>query len=560
MIKQNENNLKELNDIISDQDEERGDSDLDISSRINLVSDLKEKIKQLKENNESNKKLIEDKQKELESLKTQNKEYMNKAQQIKESNSSEMMQINQKYNKILEELQQEKNKNDKIKKEYEDYKKNISKDTSMKITQKEAEINNYLKIVQQGEVDIAKSKAQINELNNKLNQNEITIKKYEKEIADLNGLKQKEKDFNIKLENIKEQYKKTSEEEIKKIRKGLLKQIGDKLSAEKKKYNDLYLNQENNYNSKFNEFSKIMLDSKVVTNSLNSNNEIRNLDNNIPKPETNLMQKVINTNDILPIMQVNNSRNDYNDNHINENENENVMQNNVKNSLNDNTNNNNDKNFTNKGQEVDTGDIVKNYINQANNNNNNVNNNNYNIINENNNIDENIEEEPMEEEYSYDCTNSMYLTVYIYEGTEDAEFEIFLRNNGTQTWAEDSKLINDPSSFLKTDIILLAQQKPNEERGYKTVIKNLGRYADGEYKAIFLFYTKGKIRGEKITAMVKIKEKDNKKSEIEENMDKISEFRDTFNLSEEEYSNEKIFEILKDNDFNFESAFSSLFN
>ena len=107
---------------------------------------------------------------------------------------------------------------------------------------------------------------------------------------------------------------------------------------------------------------------------------------------------------------------------------------------------------------------------------------------------------------------------------------------------------------------MLAPQKPNEERGYKTVIKNLGRYADGEYKVIYLFYTEGKIRGEKITAIVKIKEKDNKKSEVEENMEKINEFRDTFNLSEEEYSNEKIFEILKDNDFNFESAFSSLFN
>ena len=154
----------------------------------------------------------------------------------------------------------------------------------------------------------------------------------------------------------------------------------------------------------------------------------------------------------------------------------------------------------------------------------------------------------------------MYLTVYIYEGTEEAEFEIFLKNNGKKTWASDSKIINDPSSSLKTNDIDLAQQKPNEERGYKVVIKNLGRKPNGEYKIIFLFYTNKNIIGDKITAMVKIKEKDNEKSEMEENMDKIIEFRDTFNLSEDEYSNEKIFEILKDNDFNFENAFSSLFN
>ena len=537
MIKQNENNLKELNDIFSDEDEERGESDIDISSKINLVSDLKEKIKQLKENNDSNKKIIEDKQKELEALKQQNKEF--------ESNNSEIMVINEKYNKIVDELNQEKSKNNKLLEEYEKYKKDISKDTSIKISQKESEINNYIKQIQQEEIDKAKSINQINELNNKLKQNEITIKKYENENADL---KLKEKDFNIKLENLKEQYKKTSEEEIKKIKKSLLKNIGDKLIVEKKKYSDLYSDREKEYSSKFNEFSKLIPDSKVVTNSLNSNNESKNnnnIDNNIPQQADNLIQENMNTN---------NSGNDYNNNNINENNNENVIQNNnVNNSMNDNTNNNK-KFFTNEGHDVNTGEIIKNTFYKANNNE--INNEN----NDNNENNEDIQEEPKEEDYSYDCTNSMYLTVYIYEGTDEAEFEIFLRNNGTKIWGADSKLIIDPSSFLKTDIISLAPQKPNEERGYKTVIKNLGRYADGEYKVIYLFYTEGKIRGEKITAIVKIKEKDNKKSEVEENMEKINEFRDTFNLSEEEYSNEKIFEILKDNDFNFESAFSSLFN
>ena len=126
------------------------------------------------------------------------------------------MVINEKYNKIVDELNQEKNKNNKLLEEYENYKKDISKDTSIKISQKETEINNYIKQIQQEEIDKAKSINQINELNNKLKQNEITIKKYENENADL---KLKEKDFNIKLENLKEQYKKTSEEEIKKIKK-----------------------------------------------------------------------------------------------------------------------------------------------------------------------------------------------------------------------------------------------------------------------------------------------------------------------------------------------------
>jgi len=169
-------------------------------------------------------------------------------------------------------------------------------------------------------------------------------------------------------------------------------------------------------------------------------------------------------------------------------------------------------------------------------------------------------EEELKEGYSFDCTNAMYLTVYIYEGTDQAEFEIFLKNNGKKTWASDSKIKIDPSSSLKINDIDLKQQKSNEERRYKVVIKNLGEKTIGEYKIFFLFYTNKNIIGDKITAMVKIKEKDNEKSEMEENMDKILEFRDTFNLSEDDYSNEKIFEILKDNDFNFENAFSALFN
>ena len=227
-----------------------------------------------------------------------------------------------------------------------------------------------------------------------------------------------------------------------------------------------------------------------------------------------------------------------------------------------NNNNNNNENNNNNDENKNNNNENKNNNNENKNNNNENKKNNNNENKKNNNNNEIIEEEPgkEDEDYSYDCTNAMYLTVYIYEGTEEAEFEIFLKNNGKKTWASDSKIINDPSSSLKTNDIDLAQQKPNEERGYKVVIKNLGRKPNGEYKIIFLFYTNKNIIGDKITAMVKIKEKDNEKSEMEENMDKILEFRDTFNLTEDEYSNEKIFEILKDNDFNFENAFSSLFN
>ena len=175
-------------------------------------------------------------------------------------------------------------------------------------------------------------------------------------------------------------------------------------------------------------------------------------------------------------------------------------------------------------------------------------------------------EEPKIGEYSYDCTNAKYLSVYIYVGIDEAKFDIFLRNNGTKTWAEDSKLIKDVSSPLSTDEISLAKQKPGEEKSYKIVIKDLKNYPAGKYKAIFLFHTNGEVRGEKIIAIVNIKEKDdekndNEKNDNEKNMDKISEFREAYNLSEgENPSNEQILELLKKNNFDFEKAFLALFD
>ena len=169
-------------------------------------------------------------------------------------------------------------------------------------------------------------------------------------------------------------------------------------------------------------------------------------------------------------------------------------------------------------------------------------------------------------EYSYECTNAVYLSVYIYVGTDEAKFDIFLRNNGTKTWAEDSKLIKDVSSPLSTDEISLAKQKPGEEKSYKIVIKDLENYPAGEYKAIFLFHTNGAVRGEKIIAIVHIKEKDdekndNEKNDNEEYIYEINKFREAYNLSEGEYpSNEKILELLKKNNFDFEKAFGAFFD
>ena len=50
----------------------------------------------------------------------------------------------------------------------------------------------------------------------------------------------------------------------------------------------------------------------------------------------------------------------------------------------------------------------------------------------------------------------------------------------------------------------------------------------------------------------------NDEVEIEQYMDKIKKYREIHNLSESNYSNEKILEVLKENNFDFDSAYKKL--
>ena len=84
-------------------------------------------------------------------------------------------------------------------------------------------------------------------------------------------------------------------------------------------------------------------------------------------------------------------------------------------------------------------------------------------------------------------------------------------------------------------------------------------YKPGIYQANLAFCCNGEIYGEKLVARVKINKLNDTNKEIEENMDKINEFRTTFDLPVDEFPDEKILSILQENDFNFEKSFSAIF-
>jgi hypothetical protein len=163
--------------------------------------------------------------------------------------------------------------------------------------------------------------------------------------------------------------------------------------------------------------------------------------------------------------------------------------------------------------------------------------------------------------YSYECINIVSLIIYLYKGTNEAQINIFLKNNGNEIWTiNNTKLIFDEESDIKGEDIILGPQKPNEEKKYLIVFKNLEKYDIGEYKSYVWFYAEGETVGEKLTITINIKEDNAIKNEIDKCMDKIKDFRESFSLPQDEISDETIIEKLKENDFDYEKTFNAIFD
>ena len=394
-------------------------------------------------------------------------------------------------------------------------------------------------------------KNKLDEYDNKNKKNNELIKTYEIQISQLNQkynnnisenkeINKIENEFNKKLEIIKEKYELLMKENINKTTKKLLKFVGDNLSKTKKKYDDFYKQRELSMNSKFDEIKKLIKssDSKIkniINLEDNKNVEIKN-----SVYEFDLDDEVNN----LSKTHIFSKKNLYNIDHNLDNINDDNKKEEIKNEI---------KTITNSFQTPKGPDNsinedkfkIENKVNTP------TGNGNENIINDN---------YQSNNEYSFDCTNAMYLTSYIYQGTDEIKLELIIKNNGNKEWPEKARFKILKSSEITADDIILNHQKPEEKKSYFVTFKNLKNYSVGEYKSTLVFCVGEKIYGEKLIVRIKIKEKNETNNKIKENMEKINEFRETFSLSENDYSNEKLFDILQENDFNYEQAFSSLFD
>ena len=150
--------------------------------------------------------------------------------------------------------------------------------------------------------------------------------------------------------------------------------------------------------------------------------------------------------------------------------------------------------------------------------------------------------------YSYKCIKIWPEILEIFDGTEQANFEITLKNNGDEVWPKDkTKLSFDNESDLTDKDIELDPQMPGEEKNYSIIFTGLGDKNLGEYISNLCFFIKDKQIGEKLTLKIKILDS------------RVQKFANEKELSLSDFPYKRLLDALRENNFDFEKAFESLF-
>ena len=132
-------------------------------------------------------------------------------------------------------------------------------------------------------------------------------------------------------------------------------------------------------------------------------------------------------------------------------------------------------------------------------------------------------------EYSYECLNKEDLELKI-DGIKDfSKFEIKLKNNGSKTWYENSKLkLIGPEDSIAN--IILEPQEPGSIRKYPINFSDfLKTCVNGEYRVYLEFYSNRNNYGERLEIKVII----DKNEEIIKHINKIKSFRINYGYKNE---------------------------
>ena len=155
-------------------------------------------------------------------------------------------------------------------------------------------------------------------------------------------------------------------------------------------------------------------------------------------------------------------------------------------------------------------------------------------------------------DYQYEVLNISEVSKprEVEEEDESVLFKIFLKNNIKLQWPDKkTKLIVDDISELKIkDNKEIALNPLNLNQYQQIEIElDLKEIESGEHLCLLNFNVNGKNYGNQLILTVIVKK------------GKISEFRELFDLSKEDYSKERLSKLLKEKNNKFEDAFGALF-
>ena len=161
--------------------------------------------------------------------------------------------------------------------------------------------------------------------------------------------------------------------------------------------------------------------------------------------------------------------------------------------------------------------------------------------------------ENQKEEYDYELSSSNLneLNKEAIEGIDkEVIFKIKLLNNSEFKWPGEgkTKLIIDKNSEIKHDEIQLNNVPPKGGQIFEIKL-NIDKLKEGNKKCIFNFNVEGKNYGKSLILNINIKEDE-----------RVKQLRKEYELSKDEYSNERLLEALKKEEWDLQKAFVSLFN
>ncbi len=165
-----------------------------------------------------------------------------------------------------------------------------------------------------------------------------------------------------------------------------------------------------------------------------------------------------------------------------------------------------------------------------------------------------IKKEIIKNLYQFNCefkNNGIYEFYKLNDFKPKVSF--LIRNIGNVEWKENEIFLktNKNSQVFIKDYKLSPLNK-EETQKISLTFTSINKIKEGNYNIILDFCVNNKIYGEPIKFKVKIIP--------DENLLKIIEFRNNYQLSEKEFPNEKILNLLKKHNFNFDETFSDLFN